>query len=275
MNESADNIARLNRNSSRSESAISLFVIAHQDIYVDGLVRVISDHPKHHVVACRSPEGNCFEEFCRTPADLLLIEQSIVEDRLQNNQTDDLLGNFRSTFPKLHIIVLGRDISDDYIRRMLRAGVRGFIDSNTTKDLLATAIQEVCNGGYWVGRKVLEQLIYSSVEMEQIIEQDIRDKIELIQEMLTRRESDVLQRVLEGMSTREIANDLSLSEQSIKLHLGRLFKKFEVTNRSQLILMTFQRVSPAGNIVKLFRKTPGKHRIDKGNIPSITEPLVD
>ena len=73
--------------------------------------------------------------------------------------------------------------------------------------------------------------------------------------MLTRRESEVLQRVLEGMSTRDIANDLNLSEQSIKLYLGRLFRKFGVTNRSQLILMTFQRVSPGGDIIRLFRKT--------------------
>jgi len=275
MSESVDKLTRFNRIRSGTEPAISLFVIAHQDIYIDGLVRVISDHPDHRVVACSNPDGNCFEEFCRTPADLLLIEQSIMEERLQDNTDDTLLDDFRNTFPGLRFIVFGRDISTDYLRRMLHAGVRGFIDITTTRDLLAHAINEVHSGGYWLGQKVLEQLIQSSVEMEQIIEQGIQDKIEAIQATLTRRESEVLQRVLEGMSTREIANDLSLSEQSIKLHLGRLFRKFEVTNRSQLILMAFQRVSPAGNIVKLFRDILDKGSISKGKSTLVSDTVAN
>lgn len=261
MRESADSLARFNQTGSETGPAISLFVIAHKDIYIDGLVRVICDHPGHRVVACSNPDGNCLQEFCRTPADLLLIEQSILEERLQSNPNDSFLDGFRNSFPGLRCIVFGRDISSDYLCRMLRAGVRGFIDSTTTEKLLAHAIQEVHSGGYWLGRKALEQLVYSSVEMQQIIEQGIQDKIETIHDMLTRREYEVLQRVLEGLSTRDIANDLGLSEQSIKLHLGRLFKKFEVTNRSQLILMTLQRVSPVSNILGLFRKTLDIHSL--------------
>ena len=265
MSESADNIARVDRIGSETGPDISLFVIAHKDIYIDGLVRVISDHPGHRVVACSNPDGNCFEEFCRTPADLLLIEQSILEQHLQSNLSDTFLDLFRNTFPGLRFIVFGRDISNDHLHRMLGIGVRGFIDSTTTRNVLAHAIEEVYSGGYWLGQKPLEQLIYASVNMEKIIEQGIQDKIQTLLDMLSRRESEVLQRVLEGMSTREIADDLSLSEQSIKLHLGRLFRKFEVTNRSQLILMTLQRVSPASDFLSLFRNTMDIHmnKIDK------------
>ena len=153
-------------------------MIAHQDIYIDGLVRVISDYPGHRVVACSNPDGNCLEEFCRTPADLLLIEQSILEEHLQSGLKDTLLDGFRNTLPGLRFIVFGRDISDDYLHRMLCAGVRGFIDSTTTEDLLANAIREVHSGGYWLGRKVLEQLINSSLEIDRIIEQGIQAKIQ-------------------------------------------------------------------------------------------------
>ncbi len=85
----------------------------------------------------------------------------------------------------------------------------------------------------------------------------------------------MLKYVLEGLSTRQIANELCLSEQSIKLHLGRLFKKFEVSNRSQLILMAFQRVCPASNLIQLFRKSLDKHRIARGRTPLIQDPLSD
>ncbi|MGV6806385.1 MAG: LuxR C-terminal-related transcriptional regulator [bacterium] len=275
MNESIENIARINQEQPQADSVIRLFVIAHQDIYVDGLIRVISDHPAHRVVACSSPNGDCFERFCDTPAEILMIDHGVIEERLQHTSIDALFDDFLGTFPRLRIIVFGHEIPENAVRRLLRAGVHGFIDSNTTQDLLASAIQEVNDGGHWVGRNVLKQLIHSSVEMEQIIEQGIRDRIESIQDSLTKRETDVLQRVLEGMSTKEIASDLCLSEQSVKLHLGRLFKKFEVTNRSQLILMAFQRVCPANNMIKLFRKTLDKRRIATGKPPLIDDPLAD
>ena len=274
MSESVEDLARINQTNTQSPT-IRLFVIAHQDIYVNGLIRVISDNPRHNVVACSSPEDNCFEKFCHTPAEILLVDLKVVEEHLQHAPIDALFSEFLNAFPKLRIIVFGHEIPENHVHRMLRAGVHGFIDSNTTQDLLATAIQEVHSGGHWVGRKVLEQLIYSSVEMEQIIKQGIRERIEAIHDTLTKREIDVLQRVLEGMSTKEIASDLCLSEQSVKLYLGRLFKKFEVTNRSQLILMAFQRVCPAYNMVQLFRKTLDKRRIAAGKSPLISDPLSE
>jgi len=274
MNKSIENVTPIQVDAP-IDGKIRLFVIANQDIYIDGLVRVITDHPSHQVVACSSPGSKCFEKFCETPADILLIEQSILEERMQKTELASLFVDFQNHSPGLRIIVFGHAFSDSYVRRMLRAGVNGFIDRNTTQDMLATAIQEVYNGGYWLGRKVLEQLIYSSVEMEQIIEQGIRDKIGVLKDDLTVRETEVMQRVLEGMSTREIASDLCLSEQSVKLHLGRLFKKFDVTNRSQLILIAFQRVCPANNLINLFRKVMDKRRMTRGQRPVIEDPLSE
>lgn len=266
MNESADNLARfVDRIDSGADPVISLFVIARKDIYIDGLVRVITDFSGHRVVACSNPDGDCLTEFRSTPADLLLIEQSILEEHLRSGTNLTILHDFRDAFPELRFLVFGRDISNDSLHQMLRAGIRGFIDKTTTEDQLASAIRQVHGGGFWLGQKVLEQVIHSCVEIKQIIEQGIQAKIESIRETLTRRESEVLQRILEGMTNREIADDLNLSEQSIKLHLGRLFRKFEVSNRSQLILMTFQRVSPASDIIKQFRETLDKHRIMQGN----------
>jgi DNA-binding NarL/FixJ family response regulator len=274
MMEPSGNISQLDSRDRQPIGPIRLFAIADQDIYVDGLVRVISDHPCHQVVACISPGEDCYQKFCATPADILLVQQSVIERRLAHKPVDDLFSQYHQVMPTLRIIVFGHDIADAYVRRMFRAGIHGFIDSSMTQESLAAAIQEVHSGGYWVGRQVLEQLIYSAVEMEHIVEQGIQDKIQSIQETLTRRETDVLQRVLEGMSTRQIADDLYLSEQSVKLHLGRMFRKFEVTNRSQLILMAFQRVCPATNIINLFRKALDRRRINKGQQPLIDDPMT-
>ena len=258
---------------SELDELIRIFVIANRDIYVDGLIRVIGDLENHQVVACINPNDDCYRRFSENPADVLLIEQAVVNQCLQEHPAEELFSEFHRQHPGLRIIIFGHEIADSFVRKMIRAGAHGFIDGNTTQKLLAAAIQEVHNGGYWVGRKALERLIYSAVEMERIIEQGIREKICSIQDTLTKRESDVLQLVLEGMSTREIANELCLSEQGVKLHLSRLFKKFDVTNRSQLILMAFQRVCPVSNMINLFRKSLDRRRINKGQSPVLNDPL--
>lgn len=260
--------------SATHEDDTSIFIVAKRDIYVDGLVRVISELHQHRVIACVEPGKDCYLKFSHNPADILLIEESVIDSHLQETTIDDLFTDFKQHFPNLRIVIFGRELDDPFIRKMIRAGAHGFIDSTMTQETLLTALKEVRNGGYWVSRKALEQLIFSAVEMERIIEQGIREKVKSFQENLTDRESDVLHHVLEGMSTREIADALCLSEQSVKLHLGRLFKKFEVTNRSQLILMAFARVCPVNNMINLFRKTIDKKRILKGHAPLIKDPLT-
>jgi len=57
---------------------------------------------------------------------------------------------------------------------------------------------------------------------------------------LTAKESQIVELVVEGFKNREIASRLFLSEQTIKSHLGRIFRKLQVRNRSQLVSMIFK-----------------------------------
>ena len=253
---------------------IKIFLIANQAIYVDGLIRVISDHSNHEVVACIQSSSSCADSFAKSPADILLVEQSVIEEKLKHHVVKDLFSHFLDKFPDLKIIIFGHDIPEPFVRTLVGAGARGFIDTSSTHEVLNAAIDEVYNGGYWVGRKALDQLIKNAVEMEEIVEQGIRNKIESVQNTLTKRESQVLRCVLDGMATKNIAHELCLSEQSVKLYLGRMFKKFEVSNRSQLILMAFQRVCPANNMIQLFRRSLDKHRLRQGEQPVIDDPLA-
>ena len=254
---------------------ITIYLVANQAIYVDGLIRVISDHENYEVLACAQPGDSCVEQFAKSPADILLIEQSVIDKQLETYRAKDLFSNFLDKFPDLRIIIFGHDIPESFVRTLIGAGARGFIDTGSTHEMLNVAIDEVYNGGYWVGRKALNQLINNAVEMDSIVEQGIRSKIESVQRTLTRRESEVLRCVLDGMATKNIAHELCISEQSVKLYLSRMFKKFNVSNRSQLILMAFQRVCPANNMIQLFRRSLDKKRIRNGDTPLIEDPIAD
>jgi DNA-binding NarL/FixJ family response regulator len=120
-----------NVSSAESSDKIKIYLIANQAIYVDGLIRVISDHENHDVIACTKPGDTCAEKFARNPADILLIEQSVIEEQLKIYPAEKLFSNFLDKFPDLRIIIFGHDIPEPFVRTLIGAGARGFIDTSS------------------------------------------------------------------------------------------------------------------------------------------------
>ncbi len=161
-------------------------------------------------------------------------------------------------------------MSDEFLLKIVRSGVAGYINEKMNADHLRKAIRVVLDGELWVERRILQRLILRVVELEEIINQ----AIESIRSVLTRRESEIYRYVLDGLSTKEIAREMNLSEQSVKLHLSNIFRKFDVSNKQQLILLTFQRVCPVANVLRLFRIVMDRKQLAQGKPPLITDPLA-
>jgi len=78
-----------------------------------------------------------------------------------------------------------------------------------------------------------------------------------------------------GWIWKQIAAQIHMSEPTVKQHLTRLFKKYDVSNRSQLILSALERVCPVTNMINLFRRTLDRRRTENGVLPLITDPLQE
>lgn len=240
---------------SQPAESIRLFVIAHQEIYVDGLIRVIQDQMNHKLLACIKPGNQCLERFKKHTVDILMIEQSAVMEQLRlAASSETVFRAFQEHNPDVKIIIFGHNIETEFIHTMLHSGVQGFIDSTMSQSSMNTAISEIYNGGYWIGHKAFKQILSSVTDFDHFVSDHLSEKLSAIRKKLTERETDVLLLVIEGLSNREIAARLFLSEQSVKLHLGHLFRKFEVSSRSQLISNVFLRISPSSDLLHLVRK---------------------
>lgn len=243
--------------------AARVFVLANPDFYLDGLLAVLARSADSEVVACVKPGDDCWAAFTAHPADVLLIQRQALQD-----QPDGLM-RFLQHSPKLRILVFGYDMPDEFLLRLVRSGAAGYINEKMSGEHVLKAIRTVLQGDLWVERRILQRLILRVVELEEIINQ----AIESIRGVLTKREADVFRYVLGGLSTKEIAGEMHLSEQSIKLHLGHIFKKFDVSNKQQLILLTFQRVCPVSNVLRLFQIVMDKHQLAHGKPALIEDPL--
>jgi len=129
---------------------------------------------------------------------------------------------------KLRIIALTMFGDDEYIQSMLDAGAKGFLMKNINKETLDKAILTVYNGGNY----------YSEELFEFFTRQFTKDKEEdknLID--FTRREKEILQLLCEGLSNKEIADALFISERTVLGHKTNLLAKTNTKN--SLSLMAF------------------------------------
>lgn len=253
-----------------SEKSTSIFVAAKSDFSVEGLLRILSDNSENRIVACVEPDESCWEKLRNIRPEILLLHQQAVMSPM-----NEFFARIKSTAPGTKTIIFGQNMDDAFLLNIIRAGTVGYINENMSGHDLLKAIREVKEGGLWVERRILEMLAYAAIDMERTMENSIRERIDAVRKLLTTRETVAFKLVLEGLATKEIAERMHLSEQSVKLHLGRIFKKFQVTNRSQLILFTFARICPVSNVYRLIRMTLDKRRIEKGQPPLIEDPLEE
>ena len=246
-------------------NTIQLFVLAKSDIFLDGLMRILSDNEQINVSHCNNDIDHYLKHNTITTPDVLLIgSQSITPPfNLFFQHLKTLLNSAH-----LKILVFGQSMDDEFLLNLIRSGANGYINTNMTAKHLLKAIDYIQDDNMWVERHILEQLAQDALQMENILEQIAMEKTRMISDLLTKREAQVFQWILKGLSTKEIADQIFLSEQSVKLHLGKLFKKFEVTNRPQLILSAFERASPVNNIIPLIQATLEKKHLSQKPKPS-------
>ena len=130
------------------------------------------------------------------------------------------------------ILMLTARKSETTILKALEAGAQGYLSKNTSASDLIKAINVVHNNELWVERKLLAKYFNGDVRSEiQGEEQQYNTKGNL-----TPREQDVLHLLIKGYTNKEIANDLFISEKTVKSHLNKVFKKLNVSRRLEAII---------------------------------------
>ncbi len=130
-----------------------------------------------------------------------------------------------SKYPYSKIILIDMGFKKEtLVAEIIYYKVSGVISTETTFFLFEKALRIVNKGQLWLNDDMITTLLYKD---------DITKKGRI--KSITPREKEVLKLVCEGLSNKEIASRLSLSEQTVKSHLSSLFKKFNVKSRTHLM----------------------------------------
>ncbi len=130
--------------------------------------------------------------------------------------------------PEVRVLVLSVHDDTSYLRQMLAVGAAGYILKHTAADALILAIRTVAAGGLYLEPALAEQVVSRYVRRPAAI-------TELLGAALSEREREVVQRVVQGYSNKDIATQLSLSVKTVETYRARALEKLGLTSRSALV----------------------------------------
>jgi DNA-binding NarL/FixJ family response regulator len=120
-------------------------------------------------------------------------------------------------------------------------------------DHIRSALHSVNSGQTWIERHIMERFITTQHDFDGLLETRFLNRVDELCTSLSRRETEILCQVIRGLAIKQIAKEVHLSDQGVKMHLAKLFKKFNVANRNQLILAAFDEISPIDHLSMMLR----------------------
>jgi DNA-binding NarL/FixJ family response regulator len=125
--------------------------------------------------------------------------------------------------------------SDEYVYTALRAGASGFLLKDTPSQHLVTAVRSVAAGDALIDPAITRRLIQQFVRA-------VRPSTTAPGQLaaLTLREREVLRHIAQGLSNAEIAQELTVEENTVKTHVGRILIKLGLRDRVQAVVLAYE-----------------------------------
>lgn len=189
----------------------------------DGLRKLLEAEPDFLVAGDAANGSEVLEITRRLEPDVLLLDLV-----MPGVPYEEVLRSLSASGLPTRALLLTATIEPREIVTAVQLGARGVVLKGCASELLMKAIRKVMDGQYWIDRNSVSTLV-----------QMVRGQAAPRSERrfgLTARELDIVATVTTGLTNREIATRFSLSEETVKHHLTKIFSKVGVTNRLELAL---------------------------------------
>ncbi len=201
------------------KTPIRILIVENQTLTRIGIKSVLSEQNDMEIVGEAKSGAEDFELFRELKPDVTILSL-----RLPDSCAVDEIGRFLEANGRGKIIVLAEHAGDAEISRSLKQGAFGYVCKDVSESELIKAIRSV-----GAGRKYIQN------EVANILSENLG------QEELTPSERKVLQMIVGGNSNKEIAYDLSVSENTVKTHVKNVFEKLGVSDRTSAATLAIKR----------------------------------
>lgn len=210
-----------------AKSSIRICLVDDQRLIRDGLRLLLEMEDDLQVVGEAENGAMAIKMYTDLQPDVVLMDI-----RMPGMDGVEATRRITERYPKARVIILTTFDDDAYIFDALRIGALGYLLKDISGPELAMAVREVSQGGALIQPSVARKVIAEFSRMAPSTN-EVRPSL---QEVLTDREKDILKGISRGLTNKEIALQLSLTEGTVKNYISVIFQKLNVQDRTQAAL---------------------------------------
>ncbi|MFZ0420441.1 MAG: response regulator transcription factor [Candidatus Sulfotelmatobacter sp.] len=230
---------------------IHVLVAENSLIHTQGLADALRCDSDLHIDTFSSDTWSLLMTLVKNRIDVLVVSCRVGNE---SEHEFELVRQLHEALPSLKIIVLLDYSKPEFALQAFRAGARGLVGGDESVSMLCKCIHVVNQGEIWANSEQLSDAINALASAPHVRAIDARGM-----SLLSKREADVVSSLAEGLTNREIAERLGLSQHTVKNHLFRIFDKLGVSNRTELLFMTLSHGKPAFPAVQELLEASGLH----------------
>jgi len=207
-----------------------VLIIEDHILFRDGLISLFESTPDFNVVGDADSVFEGVEKARSLKPDIILMDFSL-PDGTGLDATQIIL----SEMPQCKIVFLTVYEADEKLFAAIRAGAKGYLPKNVARSDLISSLRALDRDEIAISRKMASQIVeaFSHSNLQATNQDELLSR-------LTPREMDVLGELQEGVTNREISDQLFISENTVKHHIRNILKKLEVENRREAGLIARQ-----------------------------------
>ncbi|MCU0444237.1 MAG: response regulator transcription factor [Microscillaceae bacterium] len=203
---------------------IKLITVDDHKIVRDGLRAMLLGNREIEIIAEASNPNSLLEILKTQLPDVLVLDIKL------GGATSgiDLAKMLRQTYPKLKILMLTANVDENYIIASLKAGAKGFLSKDCSKEEFLKAVMKVYRGEVYFGENISQAVIQSYVRQ-------IQENISDIDKPLSDRELEIVKLLCEGLTTKQIGDELCISSRTVESHKTNILEKLGLQNTVELV----------------------------------------
>lgn len=215
------------------EEAIRVMIADDHSLIREGLRQLLEFDGSIKVVGEAANGVECLDNLAKYDPEVLLLDINMPE-----KNGIDVLMKMKEDKSPVKVLILTVHNELEYLINAVDIGVEGYIMKDSDSSELKKAIRAVRDGENYIQSSLIPAL------NNRLLNRD-EDKEKVAS--LTNRELEVLVQVANGMFNKEIATNLNISERTVKNHISNIFKKIDVSDRTQAAVFAIK-----NNIIKLY-----------------------
>ncbi len=213
-------------------------ILAHQPIFRRGLATILRSMTECEIIGQPTQVSEVLELVRSCQPEIALLDTlSETVDVLEVAQ------HLRTFSPHTVMIILSEREGEEWLFQAMKVGAAAYLTHNVTPDDLLDVVRRVSQGEYLINETVLSQsalarrVLQTFRDLSTTVEDDPRS---LEACPLSNLEVDILEHMSEGMSNKEIAKLLSISDQTVKNHITSILRKLHVNDRTAAVVFALK-----------------------------------